>query len=99
MGGRSAKAPFVRAVNRAFADALVIEISRCALRRQDVAKSSGISRAYLQHLLAAKRHPSVGSLILIAEGLGMHPDQLLKKAMEHLSRIRASALPPVDPPA
>ena len=95
---RSAPSPFVRAVNRAFADALVVEIHRCRLGRQDAASKCGISRAYLQHLLAATRHPSVGSLILIAEGLGMRPDQLLRNAMEHLSRIRASALPPDDPP-
>jgi transcriptional regulator with XRE-family HTH domain len=95
---RSATSPFVRAVNRAFADALVVEIHRCRLGRQDVAGRCGISRAYLQHLLAAKRHPSIGSLILIAEGLGIRPEQLLKQAMEHLSRIRVSALRPVDPP-
>jgi transcriptional regulator with XRE-family HTH domain len=94
---RSATSPFVRAVNRAFADALVVEARRCHLGRQEMAAKCGISRAYLQHLLAAKGHPSIGSLILIAEGLGMNPDQLLRNAMEHLSRIRACALPPVDP--
>lgn len=95
---RSAESPFVREVNRAFADALVVEARRCGLGRQALADKCGISRALLQHLLAADIHPSVGSLILIAEGLGMRPDHLLRNAMEHLSRIRASALPPVDPP-
>lgn len=95
---RSATSPFVRAVNRAFADALVVEARRCGLSRQELADKCGISRALLQHLLAAHIHPSVGSPILIAEGLGMRPDPLLRKAMENLSRIRASALPPIEPP-
>jgi len=90
--------PFVRAVNRAFADALVVEARRCGLGRQELADKCGITRACLQYLLAARSHPSVISLILIAEGLGMPPDHLLRKAMKNLSRIRASALSPVDPP-
>lgn len=98
MGGRAVDSPFVRAINRALAEALVVEIRRCRMRRQDVASASGISRAYLQLLLAAQAHPSVGSLILLAKGLGMRPEQLLGKAMENLDRIRASALPPDDPP-
>ena len=95
---RSRKLPFVRAVNRAFADALVVEARRCGLRRQEMASKCRISRSYLQALLAANRHPSVGSLILIADGLGIHPDQLLKKAMGHFSRIRTAAISPVDQP-
>jgi transcriptional regulator with XRE-family HTH domain len=91
--------PFVRAVNRAFADALVVEVRRCGLGRQELANKCGITRTYLQLLLAARANPSVGSLILIAEGLGIRPDHLLRKAMENLSRIRASAIPPVDPPS
>ena len=98
MGGRSANSQFVHAINRAFADALVVEMHRCRLGRRDFATKCGISRAYLQYLLAAKRHPSVVSLILIAHGLGMPPDQLLRKAVERLTRISVPALPPVDPP-
>ena len=95
---RSRKLPFVCAVNRAFADALVVEVRRCGLRRQEMANKCRISRSYLQALLAAKRHPSVGSLILIADGLGMQPDHLLKKAMGHFSRIRTAAISPVAEP-
>nr|WP_298719396.1 helix-turn-helix transcriptional regulator [uncultured Steroidobacter sp.] len=98
MGGRSVNSPFVRAINRALAEALVVEIRRCRLRRQDVADASGISRAYLQHLLAAQVNPSIGSLILIAKGLGMRPEQLLGKTMENLDRIRASEPRPDEPP-
>lgn len=90
--------PFVRAVNRAFADALVVEVRRCGLGRRELANKCGITRAYLQLLLAAQANPTIGSLILIAEGLGIRPDYLLRKALENLSRIRASALPPADPP-
>lgn len=90
--------PFVRAVNRAFADALVVEVRRCGLSRRELASKCGITRTYLQLLLAAQSQPSIGSLILIAEGLGIRPDHLLREAMENLSRIRASALPPADPP-
>lgn len=95
---RSATSPFVRAINRALAEALVVEIRRCRLRRHDVAHASGITPSYLQRLQAAKAHPSIGSLVLIAKGLGMRPEQLLGKTMENLDRIRASALPPDEPP-
>lgn len=77
----------------------MVEIHRSRMRRRDVANTCGIAVSYLQRILAAQLQPSVGKLILIAEGLGMRPEQLLAKAMENLSRIRASAIPPpVDPP-
>jgi len=95
---RPATTPFARAVNRALADALVVEIHRCRLGRRETAQRCGIARSYLQRMLAAKVHPSVGVLISIAEGLGIPPEQLLAKTMQNLNRIRASALPPVDPP-
>ena len=88
----------MRAVKRAFADALVAEIHRARVRRSAAAKSAHLSRAYLQLLLAAKRQASIGTLISLAEGLGMRPEQLLGKTMEHLARIQASAPTPVDPP-
>jgi hypothetical protein len=87
----------VRAVKRAFADALVAEIHRSRVGRMEAAKAGHVSRAYLQYLLAAERHATIGTLISLAEGLGMRPEQLLGKTMENLSRIRASALPPLDP--
>ena len=95
---RSAESPYVRAVKRAFAEALAVEIRRSGVGRRDAAKSGHICRAYLQLLLAADRHATIGTLISLAEGLHMRPEQLLGKTMENLSRIRASALPPVDPP-
>lgn len=95
---RSAESPYVRAVKRAFADALVAEIHRARVGRKAAATSAHLSRTYLQLLLAAKRHATIGTLILLAEGLGIRPEQLLGKTMEHLTRIRASARPPVDPP-
>lgn len=95
---RSAESPYMRAVKRAFAEALAVEIRRSGVGRRDAAKSGHISRSYLQLLLAADRHATIGTLISLAEGLHMRPEQLLGKTMENLSRIRASALPPVDPP-
>lgn len=95
--GRSATTPFVRAVKRAFADALLAEIYRCRLPRDEAAAKGGVSRGYLFCLLRADRLASIGTLISMAEGLGMRPEQLLGKIMENLSRIRASALPPDDP--
>lgn len=95
---RSAESPYVRAVKRAFADALVVEIHRAGVRRKEAAKSGHVSRAYLQLLLAADRHATIGTLISLAEGLGVRPEHLLGKTMESLNRIRASALPPADPP-
>ncbi|MBM0105876.1 hypothetical protein JM946_14185 [Steroidobacter sp. S1-65] len=95
---RSAESPFVRAVKRAFADALVAEIHRSRVGRKEAAKSGHLSRSYLQLLLAAERHATIGTLISLAEGLGMRPEQLLGKTMENLRRIRASAPPPLDPP-
>jgi hypothetical protein len=88
----------VRAVKRAFADALVAEIHRSRVGRKEVAKSGHVSRSYLQLLLAAERHATIGTLISLAEGLGMRPELLLGKTMEHLARIQASALRAVDPP-
>ena len=95
---RSAESPYVRAVKRAFADALVAEIHRAGVGRREAAQAGHVSRTYLQFLLAAERHATIGTLILLAEGLGMRPEQLLGKTMENLSRIRASTHPPVDSP-
>lgn len=95
---RSAESPYARAVKRAFADALVAEIHRVRMGRREAAQSGHVSRTYLQLLLAAERHATVGTLILLAEGLGMRPEHLLGKTMENLSRIRASTHPPLDPP-
>ncbi|MFC4311592.1 hypothetical protein ACFPN2_21010 [Steroidobacter flavus] len=86
--GRSPESPFVRTVKRAFADALVAEIRRSRLGRDDAAKSGNVSRAYLQLLLAADRHATIGTLISLAEGLGLRPEELMAKTMEHLDRLR-----------
>lgn len=88
--GRSAESPFVRAVKRAFADALVGEIRRSQLGRDEAARSARVSRAYLQYLLAAERHATIGTLISLAEGLGIRPEELMAKTMEHLDRIRSA---------
>jgi transcriptional regulator with XRE-family HTH domain len=94
--GRSASPPFVRAVKRAFADALLAEIHRCQLPRDEVAAKGGVSRGYLFCLLRADRLASIGTLISMAEGLGVRPEHLLGRLMDNLSRIRASAVPPND---
>jgi hypothetical protein len=89
-----ARAFFVRSVKRAFADALVAEIRRARLRRWEVAESGRISCAYLQLLLRADRHATIGTLISLAEGMGVSPPELLAKTMENLSRIRHIILLP-----
>lgn len=90
-----ARASFVRAVKRAFADALVTEIHRSCLERRTVAKAGRISRTYLQLLLRADRHATIGTLISLAEGMGVPPEQLLVKTMENLSRIRGPLASPI----
>ena len=84
----SVESPFVRAVKRAFADALLVEIRRARLARDDAAAAGGVSRSYLQFLLKAERQATLGTLISLAEGLGMRPEDLFAKTMEHLARIR-----------
>lgn len=86
--GRTAETPFVRAVKRAFADALLAEIRRHRFARDEAAASGNVSRSYLQYLLKAERHATIGTMISLAEGLGMAPEHLMAKTMEHLNRIR-----------
>lgn len=86
--GRTAETAFVRAVKRAFADALLAEIRRTRFARDEAAASGNVSRSYLQYLLKAERHATIGTLISLAEGLGVSPEYLMAKTMEHLSRIR-----------
>lgn len=85
---RSAESPFVRAVKRAFADALIAEIHRSRVGRDEAAKSARVSRSYLQYLLAADRHATIGTMISLAEGLGVRPEDLMARTMENLNRIR-----------
>lgn len=84
----SAESPFVRAVKRAFADALLAEIRRSRLGRDDAAAAGKVSRSFLQLLLKAESQVSLGTFISIAEGLGVRPEDLFTKTMEHLSRLR-----------
>ncbi|MBM0108610.1 helix-turn-helix transcriptional regulator [Steroidobacter sp. S1-65] len=93
---RSAETPFVRAVKRAFADALLAEIGRTQLRRNETATSGHVSRSYLQYLLKAQRHATIGTVISLAEGLGVRPEDLMARVMEHLCRIRGHITPPRD---
>lgn len=86
--GRSPESPFARAVKRAFADALLTEIRRSRVGRDEAAKLGHMSRTYLQLLLAAERQATIGTLICLAEGLGMRPEVLMAKTMEHLERLR-----------
>jgi len=88
--GRSPESPFVRAVKRAFADALVAEIRRTRLDRDDAAKAARVSRAQLQYLLAAKRQTTIATMIALAKGLGIRPEELIARTMEHLDRIGAT---------
>ncbi len=89
--GQSADTPFARAVKRAFADALLAEIRRTRLGRDEAARSGKVSRSYLQYLLRAKRQPTIGTLISLAEGWGVRPEELMARTMEHLERIRPAA--------
>lgn len=84
--------PLVRAVKRAFADALLTEIRRTRLGREATASAGGMSRAYLQRILRAEQQATIATLISLAEGIGVEPEALFAKTMEHLSRLR----PPVD---
>jgi len=86
---RDYKAVHVRAVRRAFADALLVELRRTSIARDKAAKSGGISRAFLQLLLKAKRQTTIGTLISLAEGIGVQPEQLFGRTMRNLSQIRA----------
>lgn len=88
--GPSAESIFIRSVKRAFADALLAEIRRTRLGRDDAASAGGVSRSYLQLLLKAERQATLGTLISLAEGLGVRPEDLFAKTMENLSRIRPS---------
>lgn len=83
------KAVHVRSVKRAFADALLAELCRSGLGRDKAAKSGGISRACLQLLLKAERQTTLGTLISIAEGIGVQPELLFSRTIENLRRIRA----------
>jgi transcriptional regulator with XRE-family HTH domain len=89
-----ARALFIQSVKRAFADALVTEIHRSRLGRREVAEAGGISRTYLQLLLRPARHASIGTLISLAEGMGVAPERLFMKTMENLNRIRAALASP-----
>lgn len=90
----SVESPFVSAVKRAFADALLVEIRRVRQPRDDVAAACGVSRSYLQFLLKGEQQASLGTLILLAEGLGMRPEDLFAKTMEHFARVRPTAADP-----
>lgn len=89
--GRSAETPFTRAVKRAFADALLAQIHQTRLGRDEAAASGRISRSYLLSLLKAECHASIGTMISLAEGLGVRPEELLAKTMTHLSRLRPAS--------
>jgi transcriptional regulator with XRE-family HTH domain len=84
----SVESPFVRAVKRAFADALLAEIRRTRLGRDETASAGGVSRSYLQLLLKAERQATLGTLISLAEGIGVRPEDLFAKTMENLTRLR-----------
>jgi transcriptional regulator with XRE-family HTH domain len=90
----SVESDFVRAVKRAFADALLVEIRRTRLGRDDAAAAGGVSRSFLQFLLAAEQQPKLSTLISLAEGLGIRPEELFVKTMEHLDRIRPALTDP-----
>jgi hypothetical protein len=88
-------------VKRAFADALLAQIHQARLGRDEAAASGRVSRSYLLSLLKAECHASIGTMISLAEGLGMRPEELIAKTMEHLSRLRTASdrsEPPVDRP-
>lgn len=87
----TAESVFVRAVKRAFADALLAEIRRNRFGRDETASAGGVSRSYLQLLLKGERQATIGTLISLAEGLGVRPEDLFAKTMQHLGRLR----PPV----
>lgn len=89
------RALFVRAVRRAFADALLAEMGRTSLKREEAAKSGGITRSYLQYLLAAKRQTTISTLISLAAGLGVRPETLMAKTMQNLSRIQRDSTPTI----
>lgn len=97
--GKRSETGFVRAVKRAFGDALVMEIRRAGLRRGAAAASGNVTRAYLQLLLKAERHASLGTFISLAEGLGMRPEDLITRTMENLSRIRNAESSPGKRPS
>lgn len=96
--GPSPDSLFVRAVKRAFADALMVEIGRTRLGREATASAGGLSRGYLQRLLRAEQQATMATFISLAEGLGVPPEELFAKTMEHLSRIRP-VTPEPEPPA
>ena len=87
----SVDALLVHAVKRAFADALLAEIRRTRLGRDETASAGGVSRSYLQLLLKAERQATIGTLISLAEGIGMRPEDLFARTMENLSRLRPPA--------
>lgn len=91
---RDSRASLVQSVKRAFADALVTEIHRSRRGRREVAEAGGISRSYLQLLLRAARHASIGTLISLAEGIDVPPTRLFMKTMVNLNRIRADLTSP-----
>jgi transcriptional regulator with XRE-family HTH domain len=93
--GPPADSPFVTAVKRAFADALLAEIRYTRLGREATATAGRLSRGFLQRIIRAEQQPSLSTFISLAEGLGVRPDDLMKRTMEHLSRLRAD----VDAPA
>jgi len=82
------KAVHVRSVKRAFADALLAELCRSGVGRDKAAKSGGISRACLQLLLKAERQTTIGTLIALAEGIGVRPEELFLRTVQNLKRIR-----------
>jgi hypothetical protein len=93
-----ARGLFVRAVRRAFADALLAEIRRSRLGRDDAASAGRVSRSDLQYLLKANRQATLGPFISLAEGLGVCPEELMARTMENLSRIRSAETSPVERP-
>lgn len=85
---RSAQTSFVRAVKRAFAHALLVQMRQTKLKRIEVAAAGKVSRSYLQSLLKGERQASIGMLISLAEGMNLSPLALLETTLVNLDRIR-----------
>lgn len=83
-----------RLLQLAFAEVLLLRMRDATLSRTLVARTAGISRSYLQALLAAKKQPSLVVFWALAQAVELDPEDFIrgmKKCLARLKRFQPSS--------
>jgi hypothetical protein len=77
-----------RLLQLAFAEVLLLRMRDATLSRTLVARTAGISRSYLQSLLAAKKQPSLVVVWALAQAVELDPEDFIRRMKKCLARLK-----------